>query len=173
MRTKLLEELKFNFSHYSTLWEEWINYKYCHLTGKEIDTMNLIIKNNFKVGINDFIIFYNRIEIIADITQKLRAYYDEFKEWVISNWQLSIVKLASLDNINIFFGTDIEHLKISEELKNNLKKFGLRTLNDVFNTYMNNDFKRTKLFNTVLECQPLLRKEEFTALNNYSIIKYI
>lgn len=164
MRTRILNELKQAYKPYSGLWHEWTNYKYSNLNDEELYTMNIQIKNNFTVSIDEFVMFYNKIEIIEGLIIKLKFFFDEFKEWVILKWQISVLKLVPDSRGVNFLKTNISELDLSMELKEGLMRFGFGTLNDLFNTYTDGEFKSPILFNKVLETLTFLKKEELIVI---------
>lgn len=151
MRTKILNELKKAFEPYSLLWEEWTNSNFCSLAKEEIYLINIHVKNNFQVNISEFIMFYNKIELLQQAIQNLKLYYREFQEWALLKFAHDILNLTSTENINSFIETPINELPIGSELKQSLKNFNRKNLKQIFLTYTDADLKKEKVFRNIVE----------------------
>jgi hypothetical protein len=150
MRTNLLNELKKSFLPYSLLWDDWTKAGSCILSKEEIYAVNIQIANGFKVDIGDFMMFYNKIEIIESVIQKLRMAYKDFQEWVLLRFANQVLRLTNANNLRAFLETPINDLCIKDELKVILQKFNRDTLNKIFTTYTDDDFKKENAFQNMV-----------------------
>jgi hypothetical protein len=153
MRTKLLNELKTSFTPYALLWDEWTNAKCCNLNQEEIYVVSVQIANEFKVAIGDFMMFYNKIEIIESVIRKLKMGYREFQEWVLMRFPRHLLSLTDEYNIQSFLETPIHQLSIEEELKLILKNFNHETLHKTLANYTDEDLKKDYLFQHIMAFQ--------------------
>jgi hypothetical protein len=160
MRTKILNELKNSFEPYSQLWDEWTNSNFCSLAKEEIYLINAHLKNNFQVNISEFIMFYNKIDLLQQAIQNLKLYYREFQEWVLIRFSLNLMSLTNQNNIKLFLDTPINELNISEDLKAILKIFNRQTLNKIFTTYTDEDFKDDYAFKNLVAFQTTLQAKQ-------------
>lgn len=170
MRTKILNELKSSFEPYSKLWENWTNSSSCNLTQQEIYLINVHVKNNFKVTISDFIMFYNNIDALQKAIQILKTHYKEFQEWALLRFTNEVLNLSTTNDIGSFLDTPINELNIQDELKQILKNFNRGNLKQIFSTYTDNDFKKEQTFNDLVafqtNCNQKNKLTHYNALSN-------
>lgn len=157
MRTKVLNELKASFEPYSELWNEWTQSNFCSLSKDEIYLINVHLQNNFQVNISDFIMFYNKIEVLQKTIRNLKTHYKDFQEWVLIRFPVHQINLTSENNLKTFIDTPINEFNISEDLKTILKIFNQQTLNKIFSTYTDEDFKADYAFKHLVAFQMSLQ----------------
>jgi hypothetical protein len=153
---KRLRELKKIYSEYALLWEDWIQYEFNDLSEEDIHLINFYVAKN--IGVIDYLRYRHHNNHLKSSINKLNASFPEFQEWVVLKFQFILLRLAFKMDFEIFFGTDIEHLQLSEEFKNKLKGFNAKNLDTLFRNYSEDDFKY-KWFSVVKDATYLLRQE--------------
>lgn len=159
MRTKLLSELKQAYEPFKALWNEWTGYAFCGLSEIEIYVMNSHRNNNFEVRIEDFVGFSSHIDIIHNLIKHLNSSYLEFKEWVVIKFQFSILSIArktsfyvaNMPREVVFFKLPMVILPVTESLKNILLKFKKQTLEQLFDSYSDQDFLEPAQFDIIVD----------------------
>jgi hypothetical protein len=80
--TDFINDLKEYYQFFSAQWNEWLEYKgEFYLTQEELYALSVYIKNDFKICINELVMFYYKVELMAQISLKLKLSKEEFKEW--------------------------------------------------------------------------------------------
>jgi hypothetical protein len=72
MRKEILNDLKNAYQPYSEGWKEWTKTKSCNLTDLEKYSMEIYIKNDFEIVLEELMMFYTRNEITEGIINKLK-----------------------------------------------------------------------------------------------------
>lgn len=83
MRTKLLDELRDAYMPYTVGWTKWANNKHCALNEFERYVMKIHIANDFKVSLEELVMFYNRNEVTEGLIVMLR---DETQLFLYGNF---------------------------------------------------------------------------------------
>lgn len=83
MRTNLLDELKEAYTPYAVGWTKWAKNRYCALTEFERYVMKIHIANDFKVSLEELVMFYNRNDVTEGLIVTLR---DETQLFLYGNF---------------------------------------------------------------------------------------
>ncbi|MCC6371213.1 MAG: hypothetical protein IT236_09435, partial [Bacteroidia bacterium] len=126
MKTTALE-LKKSFACYAPFWEEWLNYSFNTLTIEEIDVINKMVIMGF--NIQTHLINESEIELIV---VKLKKSHSAYISWAIMKFEFMLIKMFDVDALEDCFETPIKQLSIDKPLKDILLRFGIPTLNLLF-----------------------------------------
>lgn len=83
MRTNLLDELREAYTPYSVGWTKWVKNTHCALTEFERYVMKIHITNDFKVSLEESVMFYNRNEVTEGLIVMLK---DETQLFLYGNF---------------------------------------------------------------------------------------
>jgi hypothetical protein len=151
MNTTLnLHALKQLYDLHAPFWNDWLNYKYCGLNNKDIYVLNQHIKNNFELGADDKLMFYNHESEIIQVTEKLRTNYKDYQEWAIKKFQFAVIKDCLKNEFEINYNKAITELTIDQNLQQILLRFNVNTINELFSNYTDQLFTDKVAFGHIL-----------------------
>jgi hypothetical protein len=164
---EIMEELKECYQLYSSQWGEWIKHKKenHYLTQEELYALTIYKKNNFKINIDEQIMFYHKAEQIIGISKKLNHSKKEFKVWVVDQWQHSLIRMGLETDLVSFFKTDIDQLNMNEDLKTILKRFNRNSIKEILESYSEKDFTTDFFFRSIQCFMAAYKKQEFICAN--------
>ncbi len=150
-----LAQLKAWYNRYQPFWTEWKDYRFNGLTKEDIFTIELYRDNHFRISDSDLRSFHQNhhiLEIIEKpIVNKFQHNYVEYKEWVTTKFRLFVFRKALLYGLDNFFESPLDQLKIDSSLKNKLKKFNCKSVEEIFTRYNDVDFLDEELFSKILQ----------------------
>lgn len=152
MRSKLFLELKTAYEPFSVLWNEWVQSANCLLNTDEIYTMEVHRMNDFKMDINEFIMYYNKREHTLELIRKLsmKSQYRRYKDFIIRRFEKRLLNLVIKKKL-LLDSVPIHILPASNEEKTALKRFGKATVGEIINGYTTNDLRKSEVFALILD----------------------
>ena len=155
-----LSELRDWYLRYQNFWQEWKNYQYNDLNSHEIAQIERFRDNNFHIDTQILIHFYTEEEIINHLTmpliKKLKATYDEYKEWVTLRFLLSLARYMELSDLYAFSATDFDHFPILRSIQVAVLDFNCKSIEELISTYDERWFIQEQKFDKVLNLAALV-----------------
>lgn len=146
-----LKKLNDLYSLYQPFWTEWIRYKHCKLTEKEVAAINFLFKCKFSKNVRaDTEFSIGNIEI-QDLTAKLKRIYNDYQEWAILRFQFVILNYMYKDGKKLGHTQAIEDLPLDLGLIEILLKFKSETLEELIEKYTEMEFKSELVFANILQ----------------------
>lgn len=153
---ELMSELKICCQFYSPQWNEWIKHKGdTYLTEQELYALSVFKNNQFKIKMNEGMMFYNKPQLIEGIICKLQTSKIEFKEWLIDRWQFWLIRSGNEKDLGLYLNQAIDRLNINTEAKQSLIKFGKNSLGEIFADFSDKDFGADIYFEIIQESMTL------------------
>ncbi len=155
---KVIVELENNIKSYSPFLCEWSKNENCSLTAEDLSIINIYTKSNFKIPLFSLFSSFKQTQRVKTIIAKLIWDYQKFKEWVITNFIFSLLKLIRENSFNIFFlHLPLDYLSLPYELKNKLRLFKIKTVYEIFEKYKEEDFYKNPVFNNIVEFETVIK----------------
>ncbi len=151
--------LQNNINAYEPFLYEWSKNENCSLSPEDLRIIDNYKKINFKIDFFSLLRSFKQKKQIQTIVAKLIWDYQKFKEWVITNFVFSILKLIRNNSFNTFFlHLPLDYLSLSYELKNKLKLLKIKTVYEIFENYNEEDFYKTPTFNHIVAFEITLKR---------------
>jgi hypothetical protein len=159
MAIQLLHPLEENIQPYLLFWEEWRRYPYNGLHLVEIYALDVHIANEFRMEIDDELLFCLDPDLLKKITSRLKENYQEYQDWLILRFQTTLIRSAGKIPPDLYFSTPLTELgalrgsdlPLSGPLIGILRKFRCFSLGEIFFRYGDKDFREAERFRLVLE----------------------
>lgn len=146
-----LEQLQNFFSLYQPFWREWLRYKHCKLSQREVTAINFLSKGKFRRTTCGETGFSVSMAEIQNLTAKLKRVYNHYQEWAILRFQFVILSYMYNDGKKIQPSVGIKNLPIDTALIKILQKFKSKTLDELVDTYTDKEFKNELIFAHILK----------------------
>jgi hypothetical protein len=158
MKKAALASLKLNYAKYAPLWEQWCANIFNDLFHDEIQLVNFYIKNDFSPNDDDRL-YLSRAQNIQKVSEKLGSNYLAFQDWVVSEFELGLIRLGSKYDWHDFIYTEIEEMPIDNNLKSLLRNFSCSTIREIIDSNSETDFLSPAKFPLVFACAKALQQE--------------
>lgn len=156
----LLTELKTVFANYAPLWDAWQNYQFNGLSKEDVYVLTVQKQQKYSYSPGDSLMFYNKDKAIESVLEKLKVNYPHYQEWVVMKFWFSLIRRLDKHLLDHYFGLSFDDLPLSLEEKNILKQFGVSSINQLFQTYTDEDLKQqSSLYNLVVGILSLQQKK--------------
>lgn len=153
-------ELEKNINSYLPFLHEWSQQENCSLNSEDINLIETHLNKNFKINFIERILFFNQVPKIKGVIAKLIWDYQKFKDWLITNFVFSLVKIAKDNNFNnLFFHLPLDYTSITYQVKSALKLFKIKTFYEFFEKYNEQDLYKENLFNNIIEFETVFKKD--------------
>ncbi|MBL7921692.1 MAG: hypothetical protein JNJ40_15365 [Bacteroidia bacterium] len=147
-------ELEKNILQFSPFFHEWIKDKRCNLNEEDLYLIEIHSRNGFKISLYESFMFFNNNKNIAHVNSKLKIEYRKYKEWLISSFLSNIISIARKNN---GWNVLISSLEINNQIKTILEKFNVRTLNEIYIKFKEEDFLKERNFKLIIEFERALK----------------
>lgn len=163
---KKLKELSRQFKAYEPVWEHWRIRNLHTLTPQEICTIEAHRKNGFKLP-NIVRLAEKDVDLVSliHITKKLKADRRDFADWVVSQFQFDIIRIAKRKAWDVFYNTPILDLEVSGDFKACLETFRVNTLEEFFNVHSDKSLKSKEHFPKIIEILAITQRESKPIIN--------
>ncbi len=151
-----LKKLQTTYQPFSDLWNQWTISNYCDLNAAEVRLIEFHVSNNFKINLHFLLTYYAKHNQVKDVIPKLTESYPNYCIWIARTFQFSILSLLFGEVLENSLKTNIERLKITEDLKGLLLKFGKNSLSEIFDSNSDNDFCSGRNLELATQCLKIL-----------------